>query len=238
MSGQRSAETLTSEVDLADVLGRSSAILIDFDGPVCAVFAGYPPLNVADEMRVAIAQHEPRLPPNLLTGPDPLLLLRWIGIHEPALVAAAEEALDRAELQAVETARPTSGADAALAAFDEAGREVAVVSNNSAKAIERYLEQRGLQGHVALVVGRRSGAPKLMKPDPTSLLTALGELDMAPEAAAFVGDSVTDIEAAERAGVFSIGFAKTPRRGTELAAAGADLLIDSMRDLVEALATE
>jgi hypothetical protein len=92
-SGQRSAGTLPSEVSLADVLGRSEVVLVDFDGPICSVFAGYPPAAVADAMRDAIADHVRALPSEWTDSPNPHLLLRWLGANEPTLVATAEEAL-------------------------------------------------------------------------------------------------------------------------------------------------
>jgi phosphoglycolate phosphatase-like HAD superfamily hydrolase len=113
---------------------------------------------------------------------------------------------------------------------------IAIVSNNSGEAIQRYLTEHKLAEHVALVVGRPQGESSRMKPHPASILAALGSLDVRPDAAALVGDSVTDIEAAKQAGVSSIGFAKTPRRGGELAAARADVIIERMSELANALA--
>ena len=50
---------------------------------------------------------------------------------------------------------------------------------------------------------------------------------------AVVGDSVTDIQVSRAAGVRSIGFAKTPSRGRELQAAGADAVTDSVASLAD-----
>lgn len=38
----------------ASTLGDGGAVLLDFDGPVCSVFAGYPASRVAENLRVAL----------------------------------------------------------------------------------------------------------------------------------------------------------------------------------------
>jgi len=57
-----------------------------------------------------------------------------------------------------------------------------------------------------------------------------------PPDCVLIGDSVTDIEVSRRAGVRSIGYAKTPERGIELAAAGADAIVSEMAALAFGLA--
>lgn len=61
----------------------------------------------------------------------------------------AERYLTEAELRAAESAEPTPGAGEFLAACRDTGREVAVVSNNSAPAIARYPRPNrvGIAGH-------------------------------------------------------------------------------------------
>ncbi len=41
---------MTAET-LAAILHRSPVILLDFDGPVCSVFAGHPAAQIADDLR-------------------------------------------------------------------------------------------------------------------------------------------------------------------------------------------
>jgi phosphoglycolate phosphatase-like HAD superfamily hydrolase len=70
-----------------------------------------------------------------------------------------------------------------------------------------------------------------MKPHPHIVGLALRITATDPADAVLVGDSVSDIDVARAAGVRSIGYAKNPRRGAELRAAGADAITDSMSDL-------
>jgi phosphoglycolate phosphatase-like HAD superfamily hydrolase len=48
-----------------------------------------------------------------------------------------------------------------------------------------------------------------------------------------VGDSITDIQVSLATGIRSIGFAKTPIRGRELHAAGADAVTESVAILAD-----
>jgi HAD superfamily hydrolase (TIGR01509 family) len=117
----------------------------------------------------------------------------------------------------------------------EADLPVAVVSNNAAAAVRRYLDARDLGGKVSLVIGRPHADPERMKPHPALVEAATSALGVLPGSALFVGDSTTDMEAACRAGVRGIGYAKSPERRLRLASAGAADVIDSMGELAHAL---
>ena len=79
------------------------------------------------------------------------------------------------------------------------GVPVAVCSLNCEAACRIALETHSLDGHVGSVVGRDTVAGH--KPDPEPLLHAIDSVGGDPERALFVGDSESDREAAERAGV-------------------------------------
>src|SRR4051794_14612032 len=94
--------------DLARVLAGTGPILLDFDGPICNVFAGNPAADVADELRQALIEHDVRLPLAVAEEPDPLTILSWTaGLGQPKLTRIIEDVLCAAELRAVATAEPT-----------------------------------------------------------------------------------------------------------------------------------
>jgi len=76
---------------------------------------------------------------------------------------------------------------------------VGVCSLNCEAACRIALESHGLDGSVDAVVGRDS--VEAHKPDPEPLLCAIERIGGQPGTALFVGDSASDQEAAERAGV-------------------------------------
>ena len=110
---------------------------------------------------------------------------------------------------------------------------MAIVSNNASAAIGTFLALHGLS--VDFVLGRPFARPDLMKPDPGSAVEALRLLGTTSDRACMVGDAVTDIEFAHRAGLTAIGYAKNEKRGHELTDAGADAIVHSMAELADAI---
>jgi len=75
-----------------------------------------------------------------------------------------------------------------------------------------------------------------MKPDPEPIERALRILGVDAVSCVLVGDSVTDIEASQHAGLWSVGYAKSAERSAELSEAGADAVVTAMSALAAALA--
>lgn len=214
-----------------DVLTGTQAVLLDFDGPVCGVFSGRPNYVVAGQLRTFLEQRGIKLPGHFAYSRDPLKLLQWIGREYPSVVAQADDVLSAEETLAVESARPTPGAHDLLGQLATAGVPVAIVTNNSAAAVGAYLRLHDLSRDVAAVAARPPGRPERMKPAPDALLRAMDDLGVQAAGCIFVGDSPSDVEAAQAAGVRSVGYAKSDRHRTALEAAGADLILDDMAAL-------
>lgn len=204
----------SSQVPIDDVesLGRllyaSSTLLLDFDGPVCSVFAGFPANEVASQLREVLAEGGYRTPPpDVEKSDDPFDIFEYsaaLGEDEALLV---ETALRAHEVEAIGTATPTPFAHDLIRGWSERGRRLAIVSNNSSLAVRAYLDLHGLTGHVTLVSARSSSNPKLLKPNPYLVNRALTSLGADPGDVNFVGDSRSDIESARRAGVHAIAYA-------------------------------
>jgi len=213
------------------VLESAQAVLLDFDGPVCSVFAGHPAADVAWQLLGLVAEAGADVPPTTVNARDPLAVLRAVHARFPHLVPLVDDALTRAETIAVRSARPTPGSREFLAGCRHTGRRVVVVSNNSADGVRAYLAAQELEPLVERVVGRPVHRPELMKPHPAMVEAALRHLDVRPERAVLIGDSVTDIQVARRCGVPSIGFANRPGKRADLIRAGADQIVDCMTGL-------
>lgn len=216
-----------------DILGDANAILLDFDGPICSIFAGLPAPLVAERLRQVLSQSGVTIPAAMATEADPLEVLRFSAtVGTSDLVVAVDDELRAAELDAVIVAAPTPGGAEVIKAARRDYRAVAIVSNNSAPAIHAYLGAHGLAGDVAYVVGRRHGEPHLMKPNPAPIKDALIRLGIAAAATVLIGDSTTDVEAAHANGVRCIGLANRPYKFDSLRDASADVVIGSMLDLL------
>ncbi|MFG3576765.1 HAD family hydrolase [Micromonospora chersina] len=222
--------------NLGRLLGEVGALLLDFDGPVCGIFAGYPAPQVAAELVDVLRRHGVDVPPALASEPDPLEVLRRTGATgDQAVTRAVEDALCAAERRAIETAEPTPYGREVIVAARQAGLPVAVVSNNSAGAVTAYLAAHRLAGYVSPVVGRAYAEPARMKPDPEPILQAVRALGEPPGRCVLIGDSLSDIEGAQAAEVRVIGYANRPLKAEAFRAAEADMVITSMGVLAEVL---
>jgi HAD superfamily hydrolase (TIGR01509 family) len=217
---------------LTRILGTAEAVLFDFDGPICSVFDGYPAPQITQELRELARQTRGELAPALEQAPSPHeLLLAAAGDSE--LAQQLEAALQKSELTAIETARPTPGAAESIAACNSTGRLVAIVSNNFAGAVAKYLVRVRLADGVSHVEGRNPTDPTMMKPDPYLLQRAIRKLGVKPSACVFIGDQTTDIEAGRAAGISTIGYANKP--GKVEALSSADVVLTTMFDLAKAI---
>lgn len=222
-----------SRAELARLIG-TGPLLMDFDGPVCAVLAGYPAPLVASGLVTLMTALDVAVPAEISAEQDPIAVLRWAGDRcSPKVVAAVEDALREAELRAVGTATSTPFGHELIVNAVAYGLQVAVVSNNSAPAVNAYLAAHGLAPYVAPVVGRAYAEPAQMKPAPGPILEATRSLSALPADCTLIGDSLTDIEAARAAGVRVVGFANHPWKVDAFSTA--DAVVTSMRELAEIL---
>ena len=112
-----------------------------------------------------------------------------------------------------------------------------IVGDNGGDAIEAYLRRHHLIAFIDGIVGRFDGMrPRLLQPHPFLLERGLTIASRSRhDGAVVIGDAVSDIEAGRAAGVATIGYANEPGKRERLTAAGADAVIDAMRELVACL---
>jgi phosphoglycolate phosphatase len=224
---------VSDHAKLVQIFETTRCVLLDFDGPVCDVFAGRPARDVAELLRQELAGqlHDP-LPDDVISTGDPLHIIRRVADIAPHLSQRIETALRRAEIEAVASAALTPGADELLAVCHAAGHPVAIVSNNSAPAVQTFLALHNLAHLVQHVQGREDTDPRLMKPDPFLITEAIDALDGTCETAVFIGDSTTDVDAARAASIRVIGYINRPIKHQTLS--GADAVTTDMRELAQA----
>jgi phosphoglycolate phosphatase len=121
----------------------------------------------------------------------------------------------------------------ALAACDEAGAKIAVITNKPEVFSRAILAHFGLEPFIDLVVGGDTGPAR--KPAPDMLLHAIARFGIEPERALMIGDGPADIDAARAANIRSVavsgGYTAVP-----VEALGADLHIETLAELSKAIA--
>ncbi|MET9832871.1 HAD family hydrolase [Streptomyces sp. NPDC006385] len=226
------AKTENDTQRLRELITRPRIVLWDFDGPICRLFAGHSAERVATDL---VEWLEGRGLHGLLTEAereslDPHVVLRAVDRRHPGsdLVAELEERLTQEELRATSSAMPTAYADPLIRTWTAVGARLAIATNNSPRVVRRYLDSRGLLScfHPHLY-GRTQNLHQL-KPDPHCLNRALSAMGAAPPSALMIGDTPSDLAAANRAGVPFLGYARNARKEKLLRAAGATVVVESL----------
>lgn len=220
--------------------GRGAGcVLFDFDGPLCRLFPGGSSMDVADDLRRAVADAGAIdvLSAAERADKDPHVVLR--AVHRARwnrdlgdLVECLDALVTKGELEAVPDALDTADADRLVRWLDGRGDRLAVVTNNAARAADAYLREKRLRRCFEAVHGR-SADPDLMKPHPDVLHRALRDLRLEPDDAVMIGDTPTDFVAAERAGVRFIGYGRNTEKRLRLRESGAKVVLGSYAPLLE-----
>ncbi|MGZ3099944.1 HAD family hydrolase [Streptomyces sp. H62] len=225
--------------NLERLVSGARFVLWDFDGPICRLFAGHRADLVAGDLVDWLERRGLR---GLLTedereSPDPHAVLRAVDRRHPRsdLVEELEERLTHEELRATASAMPTAYADPLIRTWTAVGVRLAVATNNSPRVVRTYLTGRGLLPCFTPHIYGRTRELGLLKPDPHTVVRALSALGAAPSDSLFIGDTPSDCEAARRAGVPFLGYARDERKAKLLRDAGAETLVDSFEPLLRLL---
>jgi len=226
------AETENDTEQLRELITRARVVLWDFDGPICRLFAGHKAERVAIDL---VDWLEGRGLHGLLTEDerqslDPHVVLRAVDRRHPGsdLVAELEERLTQEELRATSSAMPTAYADPLIRTWTAVGSRLAIATNNSPRVVRAYLESRGLLSCFSPHIYGRTQDLHQLKPDPHCLNRGLRAMGAAPSAALMIGDTPSDLTAANSAGVPFLGYARNARKEKLLREAGATVVVDSL----------
>lgn len=91
------------------------------------------------------------------------------------------------------------GVEDGLKMFQQAGCQLAVVTNKPIEFVPQLLEQVGIEGYFEILIGGNTCTQK--KPHPMPFLYACEQLNIEPHEALVIGDSGNDSIAARQAGI-------------------------------------
>ena len=110
--------TAPPEDKLGAIIARTRHLLLDFDGPICSIFAGLPAPTVADRLRKIIPDNV-SLPGTIADPPDPMEVFSWSATVSDELGVSIEAELTEQQVTAVATAEPTPYVHEVVAACRE-----------------------------------------------------------------------------------------------------------------------
>jgi len=224
-----------TEPAIRQIISTARHLLLDFDGPVCSIFAGTGAQAVAAQLRDTLLTAGFALPALAMNSGDPLEVFRLAATVSTDAALAAQQLLTAFEIRAVPTATPTRGSADLIVTAARSGRTVTIVSNNSGAAIAAYLADHHLTRHIHAIVARDDQHPERMKPEPYRVREALGILDADNTQCAMIGDSTSDVFAGQLAGVPVIGYASKPGKAQALADALAAAVTTDLAEITVVL---
>lgn len=221
--------------DLDGLVSECRYLLLDFDGPITAVFSGISNRFAAKVLATVI---DSPMPVEVATTDDPFDVLQFAASLDPGTAATVENWFTEIEVEAVRTSRPTPYTAEMIQTVWNLLDGLGVVSNNSVDGVDAYLTAHDLRQYVGGrrrgIYARTSANVSLLKPSPYLLHQAMDDLGATPDECLFVGDSVTDIQAAAAAGVPVVAFANRPEKIERLTEHSPAAVVTSMNELYSA----
>ena len=147
--------------------------------------------------------------------------------HEQLLLAVQQE---------LSTSSPGdlifSGSKRIIQQMQRAGMDLAIATNRGQQSLHRALQESGLDEFFKVTRAAGQSPPK---PCPQMLEEIMDVFDVPPSETLMIGDSLSDIEMAQLAGVDAIGVDFYHQQGPELIAAGALAVFDDYARLADYL---
>lgn len=137
--------------------------------------------------------------------------------------------VERADAVMVDRTRPLPGVAGAVATLTSREYALGIVSSKHRPHIEPVLVRENLHHRFDVVVGGDDVSHP--KPDPEGILHALDALGAAASTALYVGDTLGDAEAAQRAGVPFVAVLSGPTPATAFDTVATHHILPSVADL-------
>lgn len=218
----------------AELVANADAVILDFDGPMCDVFALLPAHRVARELAIFTEevwmQHGSSIKDVLPDTDDPFEVLAAAMVDSTVKAGHVSLRLRELEVEAVEGAPPTDGLVDFLSRLTKSGQAIAIASNNSTGAIKHWLGLQHLEALFSHVAARQVRSDRL-KPNPYVLSEACSALQTQVQGCVFIGDTLSDLEAAKQISMPFIGFANKPHKSAMFRRAGGEHVIASYAEL-------
>ncbi len=125
------------------------------------------------------------------------------------------------------------GIAAIIKGLHKSNYKLAILSNNKQSYVIEALDKESLTNYFDLIYGFNEVSQT--KPDPEGLLKLMDALHVTPEETIFIGDMVSDIQAAHNAKIKSIAVASGLVSKEKLVASNPTVLVDNTQELRQEL---
>lgn len=139
------------------------------------------------------------------------------------------EAMNKIELEAIDTIQPKPNALEILDALSRGGLALGIATRSHRVYAERCLRKTGMGRYIQGLLARDD--VQYAKPDPRHLLQTIELLNVNPDRVLYVGDTTTDLETAHAANVDFIGFKRNEVWGKRLMEAGCEVMVEDLGEV-------
>jgi len=139
--------------------------------------------------------------------------------------------MNQAELEALPTNTLRPNATETIKTLHQAGLKLGIATRSHRDYTDRSLQALGLTRYFTAIVARDDTLTP--KPNPGHLLQALNHLGSEKTCTIYVGDTTTDLETAQAAGVPFVGYWRDDQWGQRLIDAGCKTIINDLKELVD-----
>lgn len=129
--------------------------------------------------------------------------------------------------------KPIAGAQALLSSLKQQGYHIGIVSTKKRDIVQLGLDLFDMSKDVDVIIGQ--GEVVIGKPNPEGILKAAEFFNEGHDEMIYVGDTGTDIEAARRAGAYSVGFLFNEERRQKLVDAKPNKIIANLSEIEDLL---
>ncbi|MGW6733043.1 SAV_2336 N-terminal domain-related protein [Streptomyces sp. NPDC055013] len=225
---------------LTDLLLPAEYVLLGFEGPLARPFSTQAARSAALDLLSLVVDH--RDPEDALAGRPlmgdssgpvplqeefvhPLDVLR--AFADSSFAPVLRDRLDELELRAVSSTRPTPQAADLVRSLHNSGRQVAVVTDFCEQAVQRQVDFRSVPLTAAY------GRGPLLMPHPECLRLALNHFGRSARGLV-ISSTAAEVTAARQLDLPVIGYADSPAADRRLRKAGCDVIVDSLRPILDA----
>ena len=160
--------------------------------------------------------------------------LRHVGAGEELVEPVMERYMERFREECLYQVKAYEGIPETLAALRAKGLPMAVLSNKPHENTEKVVYTLFGENLFSLVRGQSPGVPR--KPDPLGALLEAETLGVKPEECLYIGDTATDMQTGNRAGMKTVGVLWGFRSREELEESHAAHIIGKPQELLDLLA--
>src|SRR5690349_4867683 len=98
--------SINDQIKIAEIMTDTKCLLLDFDGPICSIFSGFPASSISDQIRESLTREfHIRLPTEVASTDDPFEILKFSSTLGEIEVRHTESLLTECEIKASEIAK-------------------------------------------------------------------------------------------------------------------------------------